>query len=97
MERERAQKWTKCLTGSKPHLFKTHPCEKALSHRCLYLTLRRRPGKVIGDYIVREQRAFRQLTEALRRPELEVRNVECNGRDDHRATSVNSTVYSESE
>ena len=26
----------------------------------------RRPGEVIGDYIVREQRAFREMTETLR-------------------------------
>ena len=32
-----------------------------------YDQIRRRPGKVIGDYIVREQRAFREMTEALRR------------------------------
>ena len=32
-----------------------------------YDQIRRRPGEVIGDYIVREQRAFREMTEALRR------------------------------
>ena len=31
-----------------------------------YDQIRRRPGEVIGDYIVREQRAFREMTEALR-------------------------------
>ena len=82
-------------------------CEKALSHRCLCLTptrkiqaygqIRRRPGEVIGDYTVREQRAFREMTEALRR----VRNSrsEKSGvrRHDHRATSVNSSVCSDAE
>ena len=72
-------------------------CEKVLSHRCLCLTLtrklqaydqiRRRPGEIIGDHIVREQRAFHEMTEALRR----VRNSrnEKSGvrRHDHRATS----------
>ena len=32
-----------------------------------YDQIRRRPGEVIGDYIVREQRAFREMNEALRR------------------------------
>ena len=59
--------------------------------------IRRRPGEVIGEYIVREQRAFREMTEALRR----VRNSrnEKSGvrRHDHRATSGNSSVCSEAE
>ena len=59
--------------------------------------IRRRPGEVIGDFIVREQRAFREMTEALRR----VRNSrnEKSGvpRHDHRATSGNSSVCSEAE
>ena len=59
--------------------------------------IRRRPREVIGDFFVREQRAFRELTEALRR----VRNSrnEKSGvrRHDHRATSGNSTVCSEAE
>ena len=62
-----------------------------------YDQIRRRPGEVIGDYIVREQRAFREMTEALRR----VRNSrsEKSGvrRHDHRATSVNSSVCSDAE
>ena len=32
-----------------------------------YDQIRRRPGEVIGDYIVREQRAFREMTDAVRR------------------------------
>ena len=32
-----------------------------------YDQIRRRAGEVIGDHIVREQRAFREMTEALRR------------------------------
>ena len=32
-----------------------------------YDQIRRRPGEVIADNIVREQRAFREMTEALRR------------------------------
>ena len=62
-----------------------------------YDQMRRRPGEVIGDYIVREQRAFREMTEALRR----VRNSRSEKsrvrRHDHRATSVNSSVCSEAE
>ena len=62
-----------------------------------YDQIRRRPGEVIGDFFVREQRAFREMTEALRR----VRNSrsEKSGvrRHDHRATSVNSSVCSEAE
>ena len=62
-----------------------------------YDQIRRRPGEVIGDYIVREQRAFREMTEALRR----VRNSRSEKagvrRHDHRATSVNSSVCSETE
>ena len=50
-------------------------CEKAFSHRCLCLTLTRKyrcmiksdVDQDIGDYIAREQRAFREMTEALRR------------------------------
>ena len=62
-----------------------------------YDQIRRRPGEVIGDYIVRELRAFREMTEALRR----VRNSrgEKSGvrRHDHRATSGNASVYSDAE
>ena len=62
-----------------------------------YDQIRRGPGEVIGDYIVREQRAFREMTEALRR----VRNSrsEKSGvrRHDHRATSVNSSVCCDAE
>ena len=62
-----------------------------------YDQIRRRPGEVIGDYIVTEQRAFRKMTEPLRR----VRNSrgEKSGvrRHDHRATSVNSSVCSDAE
>ena len=43
-----------------------------------YDQIRRRPGEVIGDCIVREQRAFREMTEALRRVSgtPEMRNLE---------------------
>ena len=62
-----------------------------------YDQIRRRPGEVIGDFFVREQCAFREMTEALRR----VRNSrsEKSGvrRHDHRATSVNSSVCSDAE
>ena len=40
-----------------------------------YDQIRRRPGEVIGDYIVREQRAFREMTEALRRVRNSRRHV----------------------
>ena len=62
-----------------------------------YDQIRRRPGEVIGDFFVREHRAFHEMTEALRR----VRNSrsEKSGarRHDHRDTSVNSSVCSEAE
>ena len=52
---------------------------------------------MIGDHILRERRAFRQLTEALRR----VRNArdEKTGarRRNHQAISGNSSVYSDAE
>ena len=61
-----------------------------------YDQIRRGPGVVIGDFFVREQRAFREMTEALR-----VRNSrnENSGvrRHDHQVTSGNSSVYSEAE
>ena len=44
----------------------------------------RRPGEIIGDFFVREQRASSEMTEGVRR-------------HDHRATSVNSSVCSETE
>ena len=58
---------------------------------------RRRPGEVIGDYIVREQRAFREMTEALRRVRKSRSEKSGVRRQDHRATSVNSSVCSEVE
>ena len=62
-----------------------------------YDEIRRRPGEVIGDYIVREQRAFLEMTEALRH----VRN----SRDDKtgarrrgpQVLSGNSSAYSDAE
>ena len=82
-------------------------CEKALSHRCLCLTPARKYRRTIKSdedkekssetASWREQRAFREMTDALRR----VRNSrsEKSGvrRHDHRATSVNSSVCSEAE
>ena len=61
------------------------------------IKLGRRPGKVIGDYIVREQRAFREMTEALRRVRNSRNEKSGARRHDHRATSVNSSVCSEAE
>ena len=62
-----------------------------------YDQIRRRPGEVIGDYIVREQRAFREVTEALRRVG-NIRNEKSGARrHDHQVTSGNSSVYSEAE
>ena len=65
-------------------------CKKIQAHGHLW----RRPGEVIGDYIVRVQVAFRKTTAALRR----VRN----SRDEktgarrrvHQATSGNSSFNS---
>ena len=72
------------------------PVPDAYKKRQAYDQIRRRPGEVIGNCFVREQRAFREMTEALRR----VRNSrnEKSGvrRHDHRATSGNS-VCSEAE
>ena len=56
-----------------------------------YDQIRRRLGEVIGDYIVREQRSFREMTEALQR----VRNAreEKDGRYRwQRHTSTRSSV-----
>ena len=76
-------------------------CEKVLSHRCLCLTLtrkyKRRPREVIGDYIVREQRAFREMTEALRRVRNSRNEKSGARRHDHQVTSGNSSVHSEAE
>ena len=62
-----------------------------------YDQIRRRPGEVIGDYIVREQRAFREMTEALRR----VRNSpdEKTGarRRGRQVPSGNSSAHSDAE
>ena len=73
------------------------PVPDAYKKKQAYDQSRRRPGLVIGDKIVREQRASREMTEALRR----VRNSrsEKSGvrRHDHRATSVNSSVCSDAE
>ena len=66
---------------------KIHACDQ----------IRRRRGDVIGDHILRERRAFRQLTEALRR----VRNArdEKTGarRRTHQTISGNFLVYSDAE
>ena len=62
-----------------------------------YNQIRRRPGEVIGDYIVREQRAFREMTEALRRVPNSRNNKSGARRHDHQVTSGNSSVYSEAE
>ena len=73
------------------------PVPDAYKKVLAYDQTRRRPGAVIGDYVVREQRALSGMTEALRR----VRNSrnEKSGvrRHDHRATSGNSSVCSEAE
>ena len=62
-----------------------------------YDQIRRRPGEVIGDYIVREQRAFREMTEALRRVWNSRNEKSGVRRHYHQATSGNSSVYSEAE
>ena len=66
---------------------KIHACDQ----------IRRRRGDVIGDHILRERRAFRQLTEALRR----VRNArdEKTGarRRTHQTISGNFLVYSDAD
>ena len=62
-----------------------------------YDQIRRRPGEVIGDHIVREQRAFRDMTEALRR----VRNSQAEKtgvrRRSRPAPSGNSSAFSDAE
>ena len=62
-----------------------------------YDQIRRRPGEVIGDFFVREQRAFREMTEALRRVGNSRSEKSGVRRHDHRATSVNFSVCSEAE
>ena len=58
-----------------------------------YDQIRRRPGEVIGDYIVREQRAFR----ALRRVRNSRNKKSGARRHDHQVTSGNSSAHSEAE
>ena len=62
-----------------------------------YDQIRRRPGEVIGDYFVREQRAFREMTEALQRVRNSPNEKSGVRRHDYRVTSGNSSVYSEAE
>ena len=62
-----------------------------------YDQIRRRPGEVIGDYIVREQRAFREMTEAFRRVRNSRNEKTGARRHDHQVTCGNSSVYSEAE
>ena len=69
----------------------------ACKKRQAYDEIRRRPGGVIGDFFVREQRAFREMTEALRRVQNFRSEKSGVRRHDHRANSVNSSVCSEAE
>ena len=62
-----------------------------------YDQIRRRPREIIGDYIVREQRAFREMTEALRRVRNSRNEKSGARRYDHQVTAGNSSVYSEAE
>ena len=62
-----------------------------------YDQIRRRPREVIGDYIMREQRAFREMTEALRRVRNSRNEKSGARRHDHQVTSGNSSVHSEAE
>ena len=62
-----------------------------------YDQINRRPREVIGDYIVREQRAFREMTEALRRVRNSRNEKSGARRCDHQVTAGNSSVYSEAE
>ena len=62
-----------------------------------YDQIRRRPGEVIGHYIVREQRAFREMTEALRRVRNSLNDKSGARRYDHQVTSGNFSVHSEAE
>ena len=59
-----------------------------------YDEIRRRPGEVIGDYIVREQRAFREMLRRVRNSRKEKPGAR---RHDHQVTSGNSSVYSEAD
>ena len=62
-----------------------------------YDQIRRRPGEVIKDYIVREQGAFREITEALRRVGNSRNETSGARRHDYQVTPGNSSVYSEAE
>ena len=62
-----------------------------------YDQIRRRPEKVIGDYSVREQRAFREMTEALRRVRNSRNEKSGARRYDHQVTAGKSSVCSEAE
>ena len=71
------------------------PVPDAIKKIHAYDQIRRRPSEVIGDFIVREQRAVREMTEALRR----VRNsrAEKTGarRRGHPVPTGNSSVHSD--
>ena len=62
-----------------------------------YDQIRRRPGEVVGDHIVREQRAFREMADNLRRVRNSRNEKSGARRPDHQVTSGNSSVYSEAE
>ena len=73
------------------------PVPDAYKKSQAYDQIRRRPGEVIGDCIVREQRAFREMTDGLRR----VRNSRSEKigvrRRSRPASSGNSSVFSDAE
>ena len=62
-----------------------------------YDQIRRRPREVIGDYIVREQRAFREMTEGLRRVRNSRNEKSGARRHDPQIPSGNSSVFSDAE
>ena len=73
------------------------PVPDAYKKMQAYDQIRHRPREVIGDYIVREQRAFREMTEAPRRVRNSRNEKSGARRHDHQVTSGNSSVHSEAE
>ena len=93
--RDLQKKWFECVDlktlrmhGELSSLLASMPVPDAYKKIQAYDQIRRRPGDIIGDYIVREQRAFREMTEALRR----VRNSGVSRKLEHDVAVIKSPL-----
>ena len=73
------------------------PVPEAYKKIQAYDQIRRRPGEVIGDYIVREQRAFREMTEPLRRVRNSRNETTGARRRGHLPSTGKTSVFSDAE